>query len=238
MKTTERLPLEVALAAAEAFRDMFPRECYSRWMIAGSIRRGSPWISDVDHVVIPRTAPGVSTNFFDAPKPVNLLWLAVDRLVTRETIRQAVDEEGKPRWGEKMRAIEYQGLNHEIHTAADFNWGDMLAIRTGPWELSRKLVGGLYGHGHFHRGGSVRDLFNWRCHNAACKATFKSPRWASGKKGDFCRVTTDKESQHPLCPMCGLALVEPLIVPCRDEREFFALAGVPFVWPEERGRFA
>lgn len=49
---TSKIPLAVAREEAGKFRALFDG-CHRTWVLAGSIRRNKPEVSDIDHVVIP-----------------------------------------------------------------------------------------------------------------------------------------------------------------------------------------
>lgn len=143
MSTTEtRRALGAAKADAEAFRELFSG-CFDRWEVAGSVRRGRPEVGDIEHVVISRFGPVMGEGQLIV-RPGHLLWERMDRLVAEGVLRKAVYPDGSTRWGDKYRGVVYPsgegGFRHEVFRAEIDNWGPILAIRTGPAELSRRLV--------------------------------------------------------------------------------------------------
>jgi DNA polymerase/3'-5' exonuclease PolX len=141
--STTKRPHAVALADAESLRSLFPPTTYARWEFAGSVRRGKPEVSDVEHVVIP--------NFGDMPggglfaDRVNLLFHRLDELERKGTVTKHVygnSPTGAPsyRWGDKYRGVDFRGFNHEFFTADAQNWGAVLLIRTGPARFSQQFV--------------------------------------------------------------------------------------------------
>lgn len=146
MSTTEAKRTHAhALADAIAFRELF-RDCYERWEVAGSVRRGKPMVADVEHVVIPRVGDvEVMDGLFPTKKTVNLLWHRAERLVADGELRQHIYSYniGKQpiyRWGPLYRGIDFRGFNHEIFSATPTNWGCILTIRTGSADFSHKFV--------------------------------------------------------------------------------------------------
>lgn len=141
--TTQRLHAD-ALAEAEAFRDLFPG-CWSRWEIAGSVRRGKSQVGDVEHVVIPCG---------------RRLWDRVDELTAdphsifgmgdAKLLDRAVYSDGRHRWGQRYRGVMFRGFRHEIFTADNLNWGAILTIRTGPALFSKDMVTRLKRSGQYH----------------------------------------------------------------------------------------
>lgn len=152
MSTGEKRSLKDAEWDAMALRELFAGT-YEAWEIAGSVRRLKPFVSDVEHVVIPKmeTVPG--NGLFAEPKEVNALWMRAESLVARRAISPATytdkNERVSQRWGEKYRGILFRGFKHEIFTATALNWGAQLLNRTGPAEYSERVVtmlkhGGMY----------------------------------------------------------------------------------------------
>lgn len=137
--TTSKRPLAEALKDAQSFRDLFEGH-YSRWMIAGSVRRQKPEVADIEHVVI------IGPTFWKSmeslldpggmfPDPASPLSKHVYKMNHKDgTITDQF------RWGDKYRGADFRGFNHEVFTADEDNWGAILAIRTGPAEYSEHLV--------------------------------------------------------------------------------------------------
>lgn len=196
MSTGPRRELQAAIANAQEFGRVIapdtitspgrPSCWFHTWAFAGSIRRKRAFVSDVEHVVIPR----LDVEGFPA---TNKIWKRLEELVTAGMIEKALygtpdpeaDEpepdlfgagaDSKPagqtyRWGPLYRGVIFKGVKHEIFTADRDNLGYILAIRTGPEEFSRHLVtvikqGGLYhtkdGYVRYSTGasaGSVRPV--------------------------------------------------------------------------------
>jgi DNA polymerase/3'-5' exonuclease PolX len=178
MSTGTKQPHAATLASAEAFRELFQdvpasgrfKTCgtvYDRWCIAGSLRRLCPEVGDVEHVVIPRRTKHLEAKpqagLFGEPAHEEVwlidLWDRLDELVEEGVCAKVVYGESH-RWGEKYRGVVFQGVKHEIFAADAQNWGAILAIRTGPVEFSKHLVGRLKGLGvYVQEGGYVR----WAC---------------------------------------------------------------------------
>lgn len=145
----------MATADAEAFRDLFPRECYERWEIAGSVRRLKNDVADVEHVVMPRFGEiEVTSGLFPQKETVCLLWFHLDSLIQKGDVAKHMYGATGPRWGNLYRGCDFRGFNHEIFTADELNWGAQLTIRTGPSEFSQRMVSYLPRRGyrqHKHR---------------------------------------------------------------------------------------
>jgi DNA polymerase/3'-5' exonuclease PolX len=210
--TDQRRGRAEAILAAEKFQGMFDG-CYERWAVAGSIRRGRPDISDSEHVVIPRFGDVPARDLFGSPTRVNLLFNRMDELVANEELAKHVYTNGL-RWGDKYRGVDQTFLGvtvmNEVFCADAENWGSVLAIRTGPAELSQRLVVGLRRGGYRNKEGYV-----WKC-VVCCHC--------DGERG--------REPKCVACDGTGLEPDERVSVP--DERTFFKLAGIAWAEPENR----
>lgn len=204
--TLEKIPLPKAEALAEDFARLFPPACYTRWQVAGSVRRQKPFVGDLEFVVIPAIGeiPG-DEDMFGARGPgqrVNLLWQRVDDLVKASTlIKVETNAADKTRacWGDRQRRVLFRGHQVEIYSADNANWGSLLTIRTGPEGFSKHMVEQLRKlmPPHCHRAGYVRKLSG------------RHPAYSRGEE------------------------TEP-VVECPTEEMFFGLCGMRFIPPESR----
>jgi DNA polymerase/3'-5' exonuclease PolX len=155
MSAGERRPLEEAERAAEAFRDLFPRDTYRHWTVAGSVRRRKEWVSDIEHVVVPAMEPPRQASMFGDGEPTNKLWQWLEHVVMqgRTVMAQYVDRNGRitNRWGSLYRGVQHDGWKHEIFTADEMNLGAQLLIRTGPAQFSHSFVGHLLAGGRYRQ---------------------------------------------------------------------------------------
>lgn len=178
---TGLLPRRVAVEAGEAFRDALAsvfvsddggkRQVFERWEVAGSARRMRPEVKDLEVVVVPAVGPDPNdpgglfgTGGAGVPR-VNLLWSALDELERRGVVRRQVKADGRTRWGDRHRAALFSHTHRgrevvvpvELFTATRETWGYVLAIRTGPADLSRVLVSMVAERGCLEcRDGAVR----------------------------------------------------------------------------------
>lgn len=108
--------------------------------IAGSIRRGKPWINDIELVAIPRIVP---------VPPMEDLWGNVTN--PGETMRDPgftdvvkryaeTIVKGDPRAAKYIQFLTRTGVKVDVFTATPDNWGYILAIRTGSAEFSKGLA--------------------------------------------------------------------------------------------------
>lgn len=120
----KRLPLEVAQALVGSAADLIRSEC-ERLEIAGSIRRGTPYVKDAEIVAIAK--PG--------------LLPLLDRLCELGTIEKALYRGKAPhRWGPLYRGFQYGEIKIEVFLADGDNWGFQKWLRSGPGEANKYVM--------------------------------------------------------------------------------------------------
>lgn len=131
----------------------------TRWEAAGSFRRDSQSVGDLE--IVAESREGIrEAGLFGASSvgdPVLPLWKAVDAALERGSIGKAEYGNGH-RWGDRYRGVMFRGVRFEIWRADADNWGSILAIRTGPQEFSQFLVTRLRDFGYHHEEGRVRRI--------------------------------------------------------------------------------
>lgn len=157
MSVSRRRAWQSALADADDFRSLInPAITCERYEVAGSIRRRKPDVGDVDIVAIPKVAEIAAGDMFGTPTDTNLLWARLDALLAGGEIKKHIkDTKAGPRtkWGDICRAVEWRGCCYEINLAHLDNWGVVLAVRTGPEEVSKDLVTRIQRYGYRSRDG-------------------------------------------------------------------------------------
>lgn len=141
------MKLSTARKIARTVKDELSPYC-DRIVIAGSVRRGK-WhdIHDIEFVAIPKIE--MQPDIFMTMKPTgkNLLFTHIQK-------KYDVTVGGKQ--GQKMvRFNVCDGITVEVYTASSWNWGYILALRTGPSDLSKILVTKLKVKGYRMKSGSV-----------------------------------------------------------------------------------
>lgn len=114
--------------------------------VAGSLRRGKHFISDIELVAIPRyeerpAQPQRGLFGVSETETVNLLNAHLDELLNNGCIHHAPNKA----WGEKMRKFvlktkQGKAYKVDLFQADHNNYGNILAIRTGPDWYSKQLV--------------------------------------------------------------------------------------------------
>ncbi len=153
--TAVKIPHDQALAAARAFQSLFDLSFYQRLEFGGSLRRGRLEVGDIEHLIIPATVPVKRPGaLFDSDTVSGRPLLSrVDELLEAGEIAFHLDRSGHTRWGEKILALLWQGIVHELYLCSADTWGWHMAVRTGPAEFSRRLVTQLGRRGYVAAGG-------------------------------------------------------------------------------------
>ena len=96
--------------------------------IAGSLRRGSATVGDVEIVANPYHAPE--------------LLARMDRWVATGEAQKAVYSDGHTRWGEKYRGLQIPGFDAhvEVFIADNDNFGAIYWLRTGPGDANTYVM--------------------------------------------------------------------------------------------------
>jgi hypothetical protein len=132
MSAGAKTPLKEAQAIAEALKQLLFPVC-KQIEIAGSIRREKAEVGDGEIVAVPKIE---DLN--------NLLHNRLDVMVASGVIEKAVitNVHGRTshRWGDKYRAIVYQGIKFDIFMTDTDSWGYQFLLRTGPADANEYLV--------------------------------------------------------------------------------------------------
>lgn len=160
------------MTAAETARnlvDLWSPYC-ERLEIAGSIRRGKPDPHDIELVAIPkvREEERQVDMFTKATVEIDLLSNALEDEKARGRVADRLDKNGRPAWGQKFKRLQYLRPGHGGWAVDLFavtwpaQWGVIFAIRTGPWDFSRKVVTSQLQGGVMPVGMRVADGVLWR----------------------------------------------------------------------------
>lgn len=127
----ERFPHADAMAAANAVVDLLSPHC-QRIEVAGSLRRGSPDVGDIEIVCIPARGAVFGSPFGDSVRR----YLA-SAVTERAGWRYRLDKRGRHTFGESncyMR-FEHAGRSYPVDifmAAGPESWGALYFVRTGP----------------------------------------------------------------------------------------------------------
>lgn len=136
----ERVPLAKALVLVGEVIEILRPTC-DRIEIAGSIRRNSMMVGDIELVVIPKARQVAAGLFEDVTTERDLHFARVKELVEQGALTHRPDKNEVKACGPRYQRLCYEGMPLDIFSVkppAEF--GVIFAIRTGPAEFSKALV--------------------------------------------------------------------------------------------------
>ena len=139
MSDKKRWPLAVAQEVAKQLMARLAPVC-TRMVVAGSVRRQKPDVSDIELVFVPRLVRRHGTLFDDEWE--SAAGLLIDRLVHDRVLAMRPSVHGTFTWGESNRlAVDVEsGIPVDLFASTDAGWWRTLVIRTGPRELNIRLI--------------------------------------------------------------------------------------------------
>ena len=154
-----RHDLESARALADDLVRLLAPHC-ERIAIVGSVRRGRPWVKDIELLCVSKVTSsrdlfgGLATNGYQ-------LDLKLDKLVADGSVlKKRPLKAGRYSYGEQNKLLMHgpTGIPVDIFSVPAANWGMALVVRTGPKESNIRLMArfkelGMRGHAY----GGVTD---------------------------------------------------------------------------------
>lgn len=129
--------------------------------IAGSIRRGKAWVTDIEIVAIPKMETVARDLFGNPVRRRDLLSDTCGMLRDAGVLADRLDVQGRPAWDAKYKRMLYRGVAVDLFAATPDNWGLILLLRTGPAEFNRRLVSSKSFGGYLPFGFMVNDGSLW-----------------------------------------------------------------------------
>lgn len=151
---------DLALEVAKEIHATLMPFCH-RCKIAGSLRRGRPFVSDIEVLFIPKMGPNTEVLFPDDSDQVNLALKCIDKGLANGWILQRPNSQGSVCWGEKNRLAIHagSGIPVDFFATTEEAWWNSLVIRTGGKRTNLALTMGAnrkgltlhaYGSGFTH----------------------------------------------------------------------------------------
>lgn len=140
MSSGDRIPLSYAEALVERLRPLLA-SCCTRLEVAGSIRRRSRLIGDLEIVCRPLIVEA-QRNLFDEPiAERNLLDERVHKLMQEGTLKLRVGPNGATAHGPRLKRLLYEDFPLDLFSVLDpAQWGVIFTLRTGSAAFSKRLV--------------------------------------------------------------------------------------------------
>ena len=136
-----KFPREKALEVArELYNSLQPYAV--RLKVAGSLRRGLRFVSDIEFVIIPKIELRDDDLFGDKKTAVDHTAKELDRMVTWSTLSKRRNSTGSEMWGEKNKLAVHtnSGIPVDFFFTTEAHWFMTLFIRTGPKMLNIKVA--------------------------------------------------------------------------------------------------
>jgi DNA polymerase/3'-5' exonuclease PolX len=135
-----RIPLAEAARMAEHIAVLLAPFC-TRIVVAGSIRRRKPDVGDLELVAIPRLGEP-PRDLFGEPTGggADLLDEGCRALLGEGVFTARPDVNGHTAVGARYKRLLYRDTPLDLFVATAANWGQILAIRTGPGLFSKQLM--------------------------------------------------------------------------------------------------
>ena len=137
--TKQRIPLAHAESVATDLIRSLAGTC-EQIEIAGSIRRRSEAVSDIELILVPRFTTTRTDLFGNVVGTINELDDMCSFLKTHGILADRLDKNGRPAWGKRYKRAIYQDVPVDLFSATPENVGLILAIRTGPAGFTRSFV--------------------------------------------------------------------------------------------------
>jgi len=136
-----KFPREKALEVArELYNSLQPHAV--RLKVAGSLRRGLRFVSDIEFVIIPKIELRDDDLFGDKKTAVDHTAHKIDEMVNWSTLSKRRNSSGSEMWGEKNKLAVHtnSGIPVDFFFTTESNWFMTLFIRTGPKMLNIKVA--------------------------------------------------------------------------------------------------
>lgn len=157
----DRIDLITAQAIAEEVRTLLAPACH-RIEIAGSIRRRSPTVGDIELLAEPILTERPIDLFGEMTETEDHLDTLAYKFLANGTFRYRTDKNSRTAVGPRYKRLVYNGIGLDLFACLPpAQWGLLLAIRTGPGEFSHQLVTPRHRGGFLPDGLSVRDGQLW-----------------------------------------------------------------------------
>lgn len=185
-KSVGKVPRSIALDVARELCAAL-KPCCEKLVVAGSLRRGKVFVSDVEILFQPKFEERDVPGDMFASQQVNLADAAIAELESKGVIQRRKNSLGYETWG----PLNKLALHYTTGVPVDFfavlepaNWWNSLVIRTGSIEMNLELTKGAiklgrslqaYGSGVIENGHVIpahdeREVFN------LCGVEFRLPK--------------------------------------------------------------
>lgn len=190
--TPEKVPASEALAIARLFVQFLKPRC-EKIVVAGSLRRRKPAVSDIEILFIPSfEVERDPWDLFDAKRQVNRTERAIFALLGAGVLSKRPNVNGVEAWGEKNKLGVHveSGVAVDLFTATRENWFNYLVCRTGGAESNVRICNAAIARG-----------WKWNPYGSGFSRT--NPAWSDRVEQHVVR------SEREVFEFIGLPYLEP-----------------------------
>jgi DNA polymerase/3'-5' exonuclease PolX len=136
-----KIPLAEAVEVADWLVDRLAPACH-RIVVAGSIRRRKPMVSDIEILYTAKVATGPSPDDLFAPLEVNCADQAIRELEREIILKRRLNKVGNETFGplNKLMVHVASGIPVDLFASTERNFHNALVMRTGPRELNERIA--------------------------------------------------------------------------------------------------
>jgi len=138
MPDKRKWPYEDAVPVARELCELL-KPVTRRLCVAGSLRRCSAYVGDIEIVFIPATEER-QVDLFNV-EAVDLAAYAIIRMLNQGILKKRFSVKGTTSWGPKNKLAVHvaSGIPVDLFSATEANWWNYLVCRTGPAALNKRI---------------------------------------------------------------------------------------------------
>lgn len=144
-----KVPAREALAVARLFVQFLKPRC-EKLVVAGSLRRREPMVSDIEILFIPSFATEKDQgDLFGGMRSVNVTECAIQALLSSGVLAKRPNVNGNEAWGEKNKLGVHveSGIAVDLFSVTPENWFNYLVCRTGGAESNVRICNAAIARG-------------------------------------------------------------------------------------------
>jgi DNA polymerase/3'-5' exonuclease PolX len=141
MSDKPKFPGPRASEIADWLADRLEPACH-RIVVAGSIRRCKPMVSDIEILYTAKVATGPSPDDLFTPLEVNCADQAIRELEREVILKRRLNKIGNETYGPSNKLMVHvaSGIPVDLFSVPEAHWFNSLVMRTGPRELNERIA--------------------------------------------------------------------------------------------------
>lgn len=149
MSEDRQFPRAEALAVANKFVEFLDRHC-TRCVIAGSLRRRRPLVSDIEILFVSKIVRVPDpADMFGGTIEISAAVRAIEALLQVGVISKRLNSKGSPTWGpeNKLAVHNTSGIPVDFFATSEDRFFNALFVRTGPVALNKEVAAAALARG-------------------------------------------------------------------------------------------